>query len=214
MKDVRIELKLRNNLVLTRMEELGIKTVAELTRRAGLKRESGVGAIINMKSSPFTDASDPAAPKWKAVVIKIAKALASEPEELFSEALQQTRIDPITKLHLEVSVDDIRRLSARGSRYLLADANPEQDLQIKEVEGALKDALQTLTPREGEVIKLRFGLEGNNECTLAEVAPLLNVTGEMVRKIEARALRKLRHPTRARPIRNAGLTEYLARRAK
>ena len=58
--------------------------------------------------------------------------------------------------------------------------------------------LHTLTPREAEVLRLRFGIGDGTEHTLEEVGKAFNVTRERIRQIESKALRKLRHPTRAR----------------
>ena len=57
--------------------------------------------------------------------------------------------------------------------------------------------LQSLTPREEKVIEMRFGLEDGKEHTLEEVGRCFSVTRERVRQIEAKALRKLRHPSRS-----------------
>ena len=62
--------------------------------------------------------------------------------------------------------------------------------------------LKTLTPREEKVLKLRFGLEDGNPKTLEEVGKEFNVTRERIRQIEAKALRKLRHPTRSKKLKD------------
>jgi RNA polymerase primary sigma factor len=62
--------------------------------------------------------------------------------------------------------------------------------------------LKTLTPREEKVIKMRFGLEDGSEHTLEEVGHSFAVTRERIRQIEAKALRKLRHPSRSRNLRS------------
>ncbi len=62
--------------------------------------------------------------------------------------------------------------------------------------------LKTLTPREEHVIKMRFGLEDGSEHTLEEVGQSFAVTRERIRQIEAKALRKLRHPSRSRNLRS------------
>src|SRR5262249_32802052 len=61
--------------------------------------------------------------------------------------------------------------------------------------------LKTLTPREEKVIKMRFGLDDGSEHTLEEVGQSFAVTRERIRQIEAKALRKLRHPSRSRKLR-------------
>jgi RNA polymerase primary sigma factor len=60
--------------------------------------------------------------------------------------------------------------------------------------------LKSLTPREEKVIKMRFGLEDGSEHTLEEVGQSFAVTRERIRQIEAKALRKLRHPSRSRRL--------------
>ncbi|MEG0899466.1 MAG: RNA polymerase sigma factor RpoD [Oscillospiraceae bacterium] len=66
----------------------------------------------------------------------------------------------------------------------------------------LSDVLKTLTPREEKVLKLRFGLEDGRGRTLEEVGKEFNVTRERIRQIEAKALRKLRHPSRSKKLRD------------
>ena len=62
----------------------------------------------------------------------------------------------------------------------------------------LKDVLNTLTDREKKVLRLRFGLDDGRARTLEEVGREFKVTRERIRQIEAKALRKLRHPSRSR----------------
>ena len=64
----------------------------------------------------------------------------------------------------------------------------------------LRAIIETLTPREQKVIKLRYGLEDNHTRTLEEVGKEFNVTRERIRQIEAKALRKLRHPSRSKKL--------------
>ena len=62
--------------------------------------------------------------------------------------------------------------------------------------------LSTLTPREEKVLKLRFGIEDGRTRTLEEVGKQFHVTRERIRQIEAKALRKLRHPSRSKKLRD------------
>ena len=66
----------------------------------------------------------------------------------------------------------------------------------------LTDVLDTLTPREEKVLRLRFGLDDGRARTLEEVGKEFNVTRERIRQIEAKALRKLRHPSRSKKLRD------------
>lgn len=66
----------------------------------------------------------------------------------------------------------------------------------------LSEVLHTLTPREEHVLKLRFGLEDGRARTLEEVGQKFNITRERIRQIEAKALRKLRHPSRSKKLKD------------
>lgn len=67
---------------------------------------------------------------------------------------------------------------------------------------SLEDVLDTLTPREEKIIRLRFGLDDGQARTLEEVGQLFGVTRERIRQIEKKALRKLRHPSRSRKLKD------------
>jgi RNA polymerase primary sigma factor len=66
----------------------------------------------------------------------------------------------------------------------------------------IQHALETLTDRERQVLELRFGLADGQSHTLDEVSEFYNVTRERIRQIEAKALRKLRHPSHTRLLRD------------
>ena len=66
----------------------------------------------------------------------------------------------------------------------------------------LINVLDTLTPREEKVLRLRFGLDDGRARTLEEVGKEFNVTRERIRQIEAKALRKLRHPSRSKKLKD------------
>ena len=65
---------------------------------------------------------------------------------------------------------------------------------------AITDMLDGLTPREAKVLRMRFGINMNTDHTLEEVGKQFDVTRERIRQIEAKALRKLRHPTRSEKL--------------
>ena len=65
-----------------------------------------------------------------------------------------------------------------------------------------REILSSLTPREAKVLRMRFGIDMNTDHTLEEVGKQFDVTRERIRQIEAKALRKLRHPTRSDHLRS------------
>ncbi len=80
--------------------------------------------------------------------------------------------------------------------------NPSSQTAFTLLQEQLTDVLTTLPPREQEVLKMRFGLEDGYSLTLEEVGLYFNVTRERIRQIEAKALRRLRHPTRSRRLKD------------
>lgn len=68
--------------------------------------------------------------------------------------------------------------------------------------GATRDVLSSLTARESKVLRMRFGIDMNTDHTLEEVGKQFDVTRERIRQIEAKALRKLRHPSRSEHLRS------------
>lgn len=87
----------------------------------------------------------------------------------------------------------------------IEDSNIESPIDRAESEGlreATLEILSTLTPREAKVLRMRFGIEMNTDHTLEEVGKQFDVTRERIRQIEAKALRKLRHPTRSEKLRS------------
>jgi len=117
-------------------------------------------------------------------VAKVRKVLkiAQEPISL------ETPIGEEEDSHLGDFIED--RMAVSPSEAVIA-------VNLKEYTGQV---LRTLTPREERVIKMRFGLEDGSEHTLEEVGQSFQVTRERIRQIEAKALRKLRHPSRSRKL--------------
>ena len=129
--------------------------------------------------------SDEIAKRMDIPVIKVRKVLkiAQEPISL------ETPIGEEEDSHLGDFIED---------RGVISPAEAVININLKEqTEGVLK----TLTPREEKVIKMRFGLDDGSEHTLEEVGQSFAVTRERIRQIEAKALRKLRHPSRSRKLR-------------
>ena len=81
-------------------------------------------------------------------------------------------------------------------------SEPSEAASFTLLKEQLVDVLSTLTPREERVLKLRFGIEDGRTRTLEEVGKEFNVTRERIRQIEAKALRKLRHPSRSKKLKD------------
>ena len=92
-----------------------------------------------------------------------------------------------------------RRTAIWGTLSRTTTPPPPSHTLLKETLG---NVLDSLTPREEKVLRLRFGLEDGRNRTLEEVGKEFNVTRERIRQIEAKALRKLRHPSRSKKLKD------------
>ena len=119
------------------------------------------------------------------------------PEEKVRKVLKIAK-EPIS-METPIGDDDDSHLGD-----FIEDANTLAPIDSASFEGlkrATTDALGALTPREAKVLRMRFGIEMNTDHTLEEVGKQFDVTRERIRQIEAKALRKLRHPSRSEQLR-------------
>lgn len=128
------------------------------------------------------------------------------PEEIGEELeIEPDRVREIFKIAQEVT--SLETPVGDDKESFLGDFIPDEG-QLSPVDQASKqllkdhldEVLHTLSEREGRVLKLRFGLEGNKQMTLEEVGKVFGVTRERIRQIEAKALRKLKHPSRRKKL--------------
>ncbi|MDP3918190.1 MAG: RNA polymerase sigma factor RpoD [Candidatus Woesebacteria bacterium] len=128
------------------------------------------------------------------------------PEEIGAEVeIDPDRVREIFKIAQETT--SLEAPVGEDQESILGDFIPDES-QLSPVDQASKQLLKdhldevlgTLTEREAKVLKLRFGLEGTKQMTLEEVGRVFGVTRERIRQIEAKALRKLKHPSRRKKL--------------
>lgn len=188
---LRMEVRFRNNLILRKMGEAGIETVAELCRKAQERdidlKQMQVGELINMKELPIRKDGT-----WRTVAQNLALFFNCIPEHLFSEEQLETKLKT-NRGHAELTFGQVHALLASvEAERLLPEAAAEQ----AEMGRLLEEMLGILPERLEKVVRLRFGI-GVEEHTLEEVAAVFDLTRERVRQMEGRALRILRHPRHA-----------------
>lgn len=139
---------------------------------------------------------------------KLMQQLGREPtpEEIAEEAeIEPEKVREIFKIAQEVA--SLEAPVGEDKESFLGDFIPDES-QLSPVDAASKqllkdhldEVLATLSDREARVLKFRFGLEGNKQMTLEEVGKVFGVTRERIRQIEAKALRKLKHPSRRKKL--------------
>lgn len=154
---------------------------------------------------------------------RINKVIAAD-NRLASEGLPILERIPYVANELGISEDDVREAMALRNNYLmyasldtpvgedqdsvLGDFIPmDEELSVeqivfnKELRKELEAAIATLKPKEQEILKMRFGWDDNHPRTLEEIGTIYGVTRERIRQIEAKVVRKLRHPSRSRRLR-------------
>lgn len=132
---------------------------------------------------------------WKDVALALSAFHAVEPEELFPEAVLAVKQPSLVR---KIDGLDLRQLMTTHQHRMIE--GPAEVYDRLETGKQITRSLATLSPREEKVIRLRFGFDGDGEHTLDEVSEKLGVTRERIRQVEAKGLRKLRHPERAKKL--------------
>ena len=209
--NLRLELRAKNAPLWHLIFDSG-ETVASFCRKFGL-RQTEVGQLLNLRASPYRKRSGRGQAQQTAEPTRLAERLALIAgwlvEDLFPPDLYA--LDLVRPLIAEVPVSAIRRLGA--ARHLALPPTQDDGLVRAELQKAFAILLDTLTPREAKVIRLRYGFDDEGPVSPAEIGRRFGVCAARIYQIEATALRKLRHPARTRRLRRiAPVKEHRWRR--
>lgn len=195
-KAYRVKITVRNNLLLSAIEQAGYRYNTEFAKEIGFQ-STRLGALIGLREAPIKKDGD-----FTDMAKKIMEVLGAAPSDLWTvEQLNMSLEKNVwedkynTEMVRSILGGNVAQLE--GSVYEESE-KPEEVLNKKELKAELEKVLGTLTPRETKVLQLRFGLDGCGEHTLGEVGDMLNIGKERVRQIEAKALRKMRDPSRSK----------------
>ncbi len=181
MKDYRVEIKIKNNLLYRAMIEEGFETAAELSRASGTSN-SDVGAALALKKTLFGKKGE-----VRLVYQKLSVTLKRLPEDLVPEAHHHHALKK-NKGAIEADIGDIS--------YLLPPSAPDQLCIENQMKEKINEALGKLTGRQQRVLEMRFGLKEHAPHILAEVAKKEGLSLERVRQIEKKALIVLKNKVR------------------
>lgn len=182
----RVKARVQNNRLWRAIERTfpDVTTQTEAAKRLGLPQPT-LNAWLNMRQLPAVE---------RALARRIADQLKETPEYLFDRSLYGTPPRPVV---LEM---DARQLADVG--LLQLPPAPDEALETTERRAAVEHALETLPGREADVLRARFDLdEAGEEWTHHQIGEAIGLSGTRSCQIEASGLRKLRHPSRAKTLR-------------
>ena len=192
-KEYRLKISVQNNLLLSAIEDAGYKSQAEFARSMDALPEF-VNKLVAMREAPIGRNGE-----FSQAAKMIMEALGAAPSDLWTDAQLYVSLAR-NSASAEVGVEEVKRIMGDAMHPILISA-PDEFVEELETNRDVRNALKTLSLREAAVLRMRFGIEINTEHTLKEVADKFDVTSEGIRQIEARALRKLRNPSRADKLR-------------
>ena len=190
MKDYRVEMKVKNNLLASAMERKGIASAAELSRQSGI-HQAYIGRYLNLQESIYDSRGE-----YRPHFMQLCEFFNLMPSELYPEAQMAYPLKS-NKRVIEADAFELTRIESQAcDPALLLEAESRGDVA--------DTLLGTLPPRSAKVVSMRLGLDGV-EHTYQQIGDELGVGLERVRQIYAASLRKLRHPER---IKHAGLDQF------
>jgi RNA polymerase sigma factor (sigma-70 family) len=195
MKEYRVKVTVRNNLLLSAIEDAGYKTQAEFARSCDIPM-TAVNELVAMRKAPIGSDGE-----FIYSAKAVMEALGACPTDLWTEEqlTMELRRNTVEK---ELSKEAVMQaLQWEGASNLEISA-PGDRLQHEQRKQVIETVLDTLTPRESKILKLRFGISNveNDGATLEKIGSIFRVNKERIRQLEARALRKLRHPSRSNTL--------------
>ncbi len=182
MKDYRLEIKIKNNYLFTKMQEYGVKNAAQLAKAIGATSTS-VGRYLNLTTPPYTKKGE-----LKEIPKKLCDLFYCAIEELFPAEHLENALDK------NIVVTEKNKHELLPSRMLETDDPSVALIEQETAQGVKQAVAKSLNEREQKVLALRFGLEDEDPHTLEQVGALFGVSRNRIKQIEAKALRKLRNP--------------------
>ncbi len=180
MNDYRIEMTVKNNRIFSYMKDMGYENVSKFCRATGMQ-PTVVGELLNLKRAAIHSKTG----EWTVTALRLANALACSPDDLWTDAQREVALES-NKRAVELSEEEAARIMYDDQDTLLLKMERDQSIE---------SVLKKLSPREEDIIRMRFGFAPYyEEFTLDAISLKYEVTRGRIMHIEASALRKLRHP--------------------
>jgi RNA polymerase sigma factor (sigma-70 family) len=190
MDEYNVKVTVRNNLILKAIKDFGYTNLNNFAKATGIGI-TGIYSLVNLMEPPIGS---------KGEFIKPAKelmeVLGACPSELWTDEQLTLRLDS-NGTERVMSKEALQIAMQSNARSLIGLDYPEQEMVEEDLTRVMSDKLDSLTPKQAKILRLRFGLDGCAEHTLEEIGSMFKVTKTTIQMIEAKALRHMRHPARS-----------------
>jgi hypothetical protein len=197
MNEYRVKISVRNNLLLTAIEEAGYSSQVEFAEACGVS-VGAINKLCSLKEAPINLNGT-----FSVSASAAMEVLGACPSDLWTEE-QLTMNLKQNSATLEVDKNSLLSvLSKKSIGENLEQLTPEDQYAKKQFKELMHKALDKLDDRHRKVLQIRFGMNNIDSQTLEEVGRTLDRTTERIRQMEAKGLRKMRHPDISTQIREA-----------
>ena len=186
-----VKVSIRNNLIIKAIHKAGYRNVSQFCEQNGMAKTQ-LTELISFRTPPLTKEGE-----FREPAKKLMEGLCALPTELWTAeqlTMELKRNTSIKEVNLDAMLS-VLGINAEEALQMIEPPKPDEVLEEKEKAQVVGEMLDSLTPREARVLRMRFGI-GCDEHTLEEVGKKLDVTSERIRQMEVKALRKMKHPSR------------------
>ena len=186
-----VKVSIRNNLIIRAIHKAGYRNVSQFCEQNGMAKTQ-LTELISFRTPPLTKEGE-----FREPAKKLMEGLCALPTELWTAeqlTMELKRNTSIKEVNLDAMLS-VLGINAEEALQMIEPPKPDEVLEEKEKAEVVGEMLDSLTPREARVLRMRFGI-GCDEHTLEEVGKQLDVTSERIRQMEVKALRKMKHPSR------------------
>ena len=200
----RVKVIVRNNLLLTAIEDAGYSSAASFAKAIGYTAQE-ISSLVSLRKPPVNKDGT-----FSPLAKDVMEALGAAPHDLWTTEqltmnLHRNSVDKVVTTKFLLDTDAMQSvlggniLQLEGATYGEIET-PEQNQNKKELVERVEEILDSLPIRHAKILRLRYGIGGGPELTLEQVAAIFNVTRERIRQVEAKAMRLIRHPKRVKKI--------------
>ena len=190
MDEYNVKVTVRNNLILKSIKDFGYTNLNKFAKATDISI-TGLYGLVNLMEPPIGVKGE-----FSKSAKELMEVLGACPSELWTDEQLTLRLNS-NRTERVMSKEALQIELNSNARSLIGLDYPEQEMVEEELKTIVSDRLDSLTPREADILRLRFGFDEGSGRTLEEVGAIFKLSRERVRHIEAHALRKLRHPSRS-----------------